>query len=120
VADIQVSQEVLHADQTWTSTNKTPYFPSQEGVKSHIDWNSAAALEFLGPSAKDVNQQAQIQAVLANVATTIYDYKNYLVQHYIKVRCDDPDKFCPQTCDGRRYILQNRILTMIGEADKRQ
>lgn len=86
---------------------------SQEGVKSHIDWNSAAALEYLGPSAKNVEQQSEIQAVLANVATTIYSYKTYPVEHYIKVRCDDPDKYCPQTCDGR-YADSIILLLRVG------
>jgi len=40
-----------------------------EAVKTHIDFNSAAAFEFLGPSGHNNNEQAQIQAVFANVAT---------------------------------------------------
>ncbi|KAJ6437230.1 aspartate-tRNA ligase [Purpureocillium lavendulum] len=40
-----------------------------EGVKDNIDWNSAASLEYLGPPALNKNQQKQIQAVFANVAT---------------------------------------------------
>ena len=64
------------------------------GVKSDIDWNSAAALEFLGPPGLNKDQQSQIQAVLANIATVIYTYKNPLFVHYIKVRCDDPAKRC--------------------------
>ena len=41
----------------------------QIGVASGIDWNSAAALEFLGPPGHNQGQQIQIQNVLANVAT---------------------------------------------------
>ncbi|CAI4218928.1 unnamed protein product [Parascedosporium putredinis] len=69
------------------------------GVASNIDWNSAAALEFLGAPGQNKHQQAQIQAVLANVATMIYSYKN-LFQHYIKVRCDDPAKLCQNRPDN--------------------
>jgi len=62
-------------------------------VASNIDWNNAAALEFLGAPGLNKGQQTQIQAVFANVATMIYSYKNPF-QHYIKVRCDDPAKLC--------------------------
>lgn len=64
------------------------------GVASGIDWNSAAALDFLGAPGLNKPQQPQIQAVFANVATVIYSYKNPF-QHFIKVRCDDPVKRCP-------------------------
>lgn len=64
------------------------------GVKSDIDWNEAAALEFLGAPGLNKDKQSQIQAVLANIATVIYTYKNPLFVHYIKVRCDDPLKRC--------------------------
>ncbi|KEF57471.1 uncharacterized protein A1O9_05388 [Exophiala aquamarina CBS 119918] len=40
-----------------------------KGVLSNIDWNSAAALEYLGPPGFNKNQQKQIQAVFANAAT---------------------------------------------------
>jgi len=66
---------------------------STAGVASNIDWNNAAALEFLGAPGQNQAQQSQIQAVLANTATMIYSYKNPF-QHYIKVRCDDPKKRC--------------------------
>ncbi|RYP11679.1 hypothetical protein DL765_007638 [Monosporascus sp. GIB2] len=40
-----------------------------DGVRSNINWESAAALEFLGPSALNRDQRKQIQGVLANAAT---------------------------------------------------
>jgi len=68
------------------------------GVNSDIDWNSAAALEFLGAPGLNKDAQPQIQAVFANMATMIYSYKNPF-QHYIKVRCDDPRKRCQKRPD---------------------
>ncbi|KAK2598099.1 hypothetical protein QQS21_005810 [Conoideocrella luteorostrata] len=47
-----------------------------DGVATNLDFNSAAALEFLGPSGLNKDQQQQIQAVFNNV------------------RCDDPMKWC--------------------------
>ncbi|PPJ50821.1 hypothetical protein CBER1_06501 [Cercospora berteroae] len=66
---------------------------SLDGVKANIDWNEAAALEFLGPLGLYQPQQAQIQAVLANMATVIYSYKNPF-RHALHVRCNDPKKKC--------------------------
>ena len=71
-----------------------------DGVNSDIDWNNAAALEFLGAPGLNQDKQAQIQAVLANAATVIYSYKNYFFQHYIKVRCDDPFNRCQNRPDS--------------------
>lgn len=65
---------------------------SLDGVKANIDWNEAAALEFLGPPGLNQRKQAQIQAVLANMATMIYSYSPF--NHYIHARCDDPKKKC--------------------------
>lgn len=70
-----------------------------DGVNSDIDWNNAAALEFLGAPGLNQDKQSQIQAVLANAATVIYSYKNPLLQHYIKVRCDDPFNRCQNRPD---------------------
>lgn len=70
-----------------------------EGVASGIDWNSAAALEFLGAPGLNHAEQPKIQAVLANAATVIYSYRNPLFQHYIKVRCDDPFNRCQNRPD---------------------
>lgn len=71
---------------------------STAGVASGIDWNNAAALEFLGAPGLNKDKQPQIQAVLANAATVIYSNKN-LFQHYLKVRCDDPFNRCQNRPD---------------------
>ncbi|BCR95354.1 uncharacterized protein AKAW2_20294S [Aspergillus luchuensis] len=73
------------------------------GVASNIDWNNAAALEFLGAPGLNQGKQGQIQAVLKNVATMIYSYENPF-QHYIKVRCDDPRKKCQKRPDQDRCL----------------
>ncbi|KAL8806443.1 MAG: hypothetical protein Q9182_001358 [Xanthomendoza sp. 2 TL-2023] len=72
----------------WLMTNT-------HGVASDINWNEAAALEFLGPPGINGPRQSQIQAVLANIATVIYSYKDP-AEHYIHVRCDDPSRECSQ------------------------
>ena len=68
------------------------------GIGSNVDWNNAAALEYLGAPGLNTDAQPQIQAVFANMATMIYSYKNPF-QHYIKVRCDDPMKRCQNRPD---------------------
>ncbi|KAN0067299.1 hypothetical protein V8E54_014562 [Elaphomyces granulatus] len=67
------------------------------GVKSGVDWNSASALEFLGPSALNKDQQSQIQAVLANVAT-VKEGASWYTPNWIRIRCDDPAKRCTTQC----------------------
>ncbi|KAI8936964.1 hypothetical protein NX059_006192 [Plenodomus lindquistii] len=42
---------------------------NHEAIKDKIDFNTAAALEFLGPAVLNKDQQAQIQSVFANMAT---------------------------------------------------
>ncbi|KAE8150838.1 hypothetical protein BDV25DRAFT_139433 [Aspergillus avenaceus] len=69
-----------------------------KGVASDIDWNNAAALDFLGAPGLNIAQRPQILAVFANTATIIYNYKNPF-QHYIKIRCDDPLKKCQNRPD---------------------
>lgn len=66
------------------------------GVAFDIDWNNAAAVEFL--RAPGLNKQPQILAVFKNMATVIYSNKNPF-QHYIKIQCDDPSQFCPKRPD---------------------
>ncbi|KAI0443025.1 hypothetical protein F4803DRAFT_550595 [Xylaria telfairii] len=66
------------------------------GVKEKIDWNSAAALEYLGPSALNKDQQKQIQAVLANMATVSPGLAPF--PNWIRVRCDDPVRACTYKC----------------------
>ncbi|KAJ5951404.1 uncharacterized protein N7479_009817 [Penicillium vulpinum] len=72
------------------------------GVASGINWNSAAAMEFLGPSGLNQAQQPQIQAVFANTATVINGHKSPF-QHFIKIRCDDPEKLCQNQPDQDPY-----------------
>ena len=69
------------------------------GVESGIDWNDAAALDYLGAPGYNFDKQPEIQAVLANAAAIIFTYAD-VPQHYIKVRCDDPAKLC-QNSPGR-------------------
>ncbi|KAK7926917.1 hypothetical protein PG985_003915 [Apiospora marii] len=69
-----------------------------EGVASEINWDSAAALEYLGPSALNKDQQAQIQAVLANVATVFPGWAPRPFANWIRVRCDDPLHKCSYDC----------------------
>lgn len=71
------------------------------GVASDIDWNSAAALEFLGALGLNKDKQPQIQAVYKIMAITIYNNKNPF-QHYIKIRCDDPSQICPKEPDANQ------------------
>lgn len=74
----------------WKLTNR-------KGVKKDIDWNSAAALEYLGPPANNEKYQDRIQNLFYHASSVIYSYKNPYA-HYIHVRCDDPEKKCGQKC----------------------
>ncbi|RYP12592.1 hypothetical protein DL765_007223 [Monosporascus sp. GIB2] len=67
-----------------------------EGVKNHIDWDSAAALEYFGPSSLNKDRQQQIQAVLANVATVSLGWSP--TPNWIRVRCNDPLQICSYKC----------------------
>ncbi|KAF6219988.1 hypothetical protein HO133_003813 [Letharia lupina] len=73
------------------------------GVKSGINFNSAPAVEYLGPPGLNGPQQKQMQAVFANMATMIYSYKNP-VQHWLHVRCDDPLKRCQRRPPGNPCV----------------
>jgi hypothetical protein len=53
-------------------------------IKKDIDFNTAAALEFLGPAILNKNQQKQIQAVFANVAT-VYTGSSWYTPNWIRV-----------------------------------
>ncbi|KAF2261270.1 hypothetical protein CC78DRAFT_608635 [Lojkania enalia] len=59
---------------------------------ANIDWNSAAAVEFLGPPGFNQNMQSVIQGIIWDVAKvnggSIHD------DFSINVRCDDLSKFC--------------------------
>lgn len=85
---------------------------SDEEIKEHLDFNSAAAFEFLGPSGLNKGEQSQIQAVFANVATVYEGSSPYTpnwirvshiswkewcwfpITHTTQARCDDPMKYC--------------------------
>ncbi|MCJ1371368.1 hypothetical protein MMC20_002583 [Loxospora ochrophaea] len=74
----------------WKLTNR-------DGIKKNIDWNSAAALEFLGPPANNGVQQESIQQLFDTAASVTYSNLNPYA-HYIHVRCDDPRKDCSNQC----------------------
>lgn len=66
---------------------------SAPGVAYDIDFNTAAALDYLGAPGYNFDKQPEIQAVLANAADIIRTFRN-VSQQYIKVRCDDPARKC--------------------------
>ena len=66
---------------------------SAPGVAYDIDFNTAAALDYLGAPGYNFDKQPEMQAVLANAADVLYTFKN-VSQQYIKVRCDDPARMC--------------------------
>jgi hypothetical protein len=85
--------------ETWERNIKEAYddfktLSHTDGVFQNIDWNSAAALEYLGPAAFNKHQQKQIQAVFANAATVYPGSFFNPFRWYIRVRCDDPFKRC--------------------------
>jgi hypothetical protein len=67
---------------------------NQDGVREKIDFDSAAALEYLGPSGLNVRAQPQIQGVFSNAATVYPGSILNPFQHYVVVRCDDPKNRC--------------------------
>lgn len=66
---------------------------SAPGVAFDINFNTAAALDYLGAPGYNFDKQPEIQAVLSNAAEILYTFRN-VSQQYIKVRCDDPAKKC--------------------------
>jgi len=92
---------ILHSEcpNKWKRNIKEAYddfkaLSHTDGVFQNIDWNSAAALEYLGPAAFNKKQQKQIQAVFANAATVYPGSFFSPFKWYIRVRCDDPFKRC--------------------------
>ncbi|KAJ8133212.1 hypothetical protein O1611_g410 [Lasiodiplodia mahajangana] len=67
-------------------------------VKTRIDFNSAAALEFLGPSGLNKYHQGNIQGIFANVAT-VKEGASWYTPNWIRVRCDDPRQLCTPDSD---------------------
>jgi hypothetical protein len=54
-----------------------------------IDWNEAAALEYLGPPGFNVQYQATIQQILNNLGTMNGHWAESPLDWTINVRCDD-------------------------------
>jgi hypothetical protein len=54
-----------------------------------IDWNEAAALEFLGPPGLNLQYQATIQQILNNLGTMDGHWVEVPLDWSINVRCDD-------------------------------
>ena len=79
--------------ESYKDANKLVNF---DDVRSKIDWNSAAALEYLGPSVFNKDQQAQIQAVFKNAATVAGGF--WPTPNWIRIRCDDPLRICSTQC----------------------
>lgn len=72
------------------------YLTNTDGIYKDIDWNSAAALEYLGPPANNKKYQARIQKLLLQASATSSGYGKNI--HYIHVRCDDPAGMCTKDC----------------------
>ncbi|KAF3046677.1 hypothetical protein E8E11_000177 [Didymella keratinophila] len=88
-------------NKAWKSLTKEAYTDANklvdaENVKNQIDWNSAAALQFLGPSGLNKNEQGQVQTVFRNVAT-VHEGTSWYTPNWIDSACpqDDDDPKCP-------------------------
>lgn len=64
-------------------------------AKNGIDFNSAAAVEYLGPPASNQGQQAAFKEIFMNQATIQPGYITTPFDWRIHVRCDDPALKCP-------------------------
>lgn len=67
-------------------------------AKSGIDFNSAAAVEYLGPPAQNYPQQSTFNNIFLKLATIQPGYISTPFDWRIHVRCDDPDLECD--CGG--------------------
>ena len=72
------------------------HLTNRDGIMKNIDWDSAAALEFLGPPANNEGYQGRIQDHYDKVASIIYSWRNPFV-HWIHVRCDGKFQQCVKT-----------------------
>lgn len=72
------------------------------GVAKDIDFNTAAALEYLGAPGFNFDKQSEIQAVLSHAAEILFTFRN-VSQQYIKVRCDDPGKRCENSVSATSF-----------------
>ncbi|KAK4188151.1 hypothetical protein QBC35DRAFT_463225 [Podospora australis] len=68
---------------------------------SSIDWNSAAALEYLGPPGINRPNQERIKTILNNIVTFQegWWWVPGWLDFKINVRCDDPADECPDPCE---------------------
>lgn len=85
---------------------------SAPGVAVNIDFNTAAALDYLGAPGYNFDKQPEIQAVLQNAADTMHTFRN-VSQQYIKIRCDDPARICQNSpvqnpCQPKYVALEPR------------
>ncbi|KAM6510464.1 hypothetical protein FSOLCH5_010904 [Fusarium solani] len=85
-------------DKTWREKIIEAYSDANELINhedltENLDFNSAAALQYLGPSGLNKDQQAQIQNVITNVAT-VKEGASWFTPNWIRVRCDDPLNHC--------------------------
>ncbi|KAI2626440.1 hypothetical protein GGR54DRAFT_590978 [Hypoxylon sp. NC1633] len=62
-------------------------------VDNDIDFNSAAALEYLGPAALTGSHQARMRQAIKAHATVQPGWTDWFAKK-LHVRCDDPSKFC--------------------------
>lgn len=84
------------------------YLTNQDNVAKNIDWNSAAALEFLGAPGLNVNSRATIQKYMY-LASQVS--AGWVSGSYIHVRCDDAGGKCPMMCDpnGGFFSLSDTV-----------
>ncbi|KAN0075850.1 hypothetical protein V8E54_007120 [Elaphomyces granulatus] len=73
----------------------------------HIDWNEAAALEFLGPPGFNVQYQAVIQQIINNLGTMNGHWVELPLDWSINVRCDDWDRGCSSSHPTVAYTVNN-------------
>ena len=96
----------------WKLTNR-------KGVKKNINWNSAAALEYLGPPANNQRYRKQIENLYNHASSVIYSNKNPF-SHYIHIRCDDPVDRCFTKCkpaDGSPTTQKGTLIAYAMQKD---
>lgn len=76
-------------DKTWREKIIEAYsdaseLVNHEDITEDLDFNSAAALQFLGPSGLNKDQQAQIQNVITNLAT-VKEGASWFTPNWIRV-----------------------------------
>ncbi|KAF4420538.1 Killer toxin subunits alpha/beta [Fusarium austroafricanum] len=64
----------------------------------NLNWNEAAALDYLSPPFINEEEQAAIKNIFDTVVTIRGDSNFNPFKWWLHVRCDDPDKKCP--CGG--------------------